>query len=155
MYEDFGSRLRTLRQARKMTQAGLADRGGIAPRTLRYWEMGRHTPGIQELDSIMAAMALTPEERQALIALLPAGKVSKIVRASPTWTELAAPPGIGDLIRALRWRKRFSREQLADALGVHRITALRWEAGQLAPGEETRLRLCNLLDATPEEHAVF
>ena len=64
-----------------MTQAGLAERGGIALRTLTYWEAGRHTPGTQEMDSIAEALALTPEERQELLALLPAGKVSKIIRA--------------------------------------------------------------------------
>ena len=90
-----------------------------------------------------------------MLALLPVGKISKIVRANPAWTALAAPPGIGDFIRALRWRRRFSQGQLAVALGVHRATAARWEEGQATPGEETRLRLCDLLGATPEERALL
>lgn len=153
MEEDFGSQLRAYRQARKMTQAGLSEQGSVSLRALAYWEAGRHTPGIQELDSIAAAMRLTPEERRTLIVLLPTGKVSKLVRALPAWADTAPPPGIGDLIRALRWRKRCSQGQMSRALGAHRSTVSRWEEGQAAPNEETRLRLCVLLDALPEERA--
>ena len=153
--ETFGSRLRALRQARRLTQAHLAARSGVALRTLAYWEAGQHIPGHQELDSIVRALQLTLEERQALTALLPVGKVGRVVRAMPAWTGTAPPPGTGDLIRALRWRRRLSREQLAGALGVHRTTVKRWEEWQAVPSAETKMRLCSVLDALPAERAVL
>ena len=151
----FGNRVKTLRRGRKMTQAQLAAKIGVTLRALVYWESDEHAPGSQELGSLAGALQLTKEERQALIVLLPTGKAGKLARVMPVWADLAPPPGTGDLIRALRWRKRFSPEQLAHALGVHRTTVLRWEASQAAPNEETRLRLCDVLGAFPAERAVL
>ena len=155
MEEGFGKRLGMLRQERKITQAQMAARSGVALRTLAYWEAGSHLPGSHEMDSLAQALELTPEEKQGLFALLPVGKAGKIARATPAWADILPPPGVGDLIRALRWRKRFSTEQLARALGVHRTTVIRWEEAHAAPGEETRLRLCDVLDALPEERAAL
>ena len=153
--EDFSGLLRAYRKQRRLTQAQFASRIGVTLRALAYWEAGSHFPGNQELEGIANALQLTPEERQALMALLPTSKAGKLVRAMPAWSDITAPPGIGDLIRALRWRKRLSREQAARALGVHRTTLTHWEEGRAAPNEETRLRLCAALDALPPERAVL
>lgn len=153
--EDFASRLKALRLGRKMTQAQLAARSGVTLRALAYWEAGRHAPGSQELNGVADALQLTAEERQALVALLPAGKAAKLIQVLPAWSDIAPPPGIGDLIRALRWRKRMLPEQLAHALGVNRTTIVRWENAKTVPGEEMRLRLCDTLDALPPERAVL
>ena len=153
--EGFGRRLQAMRQQRGLTQAQLAERSGVALRTLAYWEAGRHTPHLPELDGTIRALGLTTEERQTLIALLPVGKAGKVIRAMPALSDIAPPPGSGDLIRALRWRKRLSRDQVALALRTHRTTVMRWESSQTVPNEETRLRLCEALDALPEERAVL
>lgn len=152
--EDFGSRLRRYRQEKGLTQASLAERSGIVLRTVAYWEAGRHTPGVRELEGLVRALGLTPEERQALLVVLPVSKAGRVIQALPALSDLA-PPGIGDLIRALRWRRRLSREELARSLGVHRTTVRRWEEAQVIPGEEARLRLCDLLGVFPEERAVL
>ena len=153
--ESFDDRLRALRLQRKMTQARLAAQSGVTLRTYAYWEAGEHAPGIQELDSLVRALGLTPQERQAFVALLPPAKIGRIVRTVPDRGDILAPPGTGDLIRALRWRKRMSRDALALALGVHRSTVARWEDAHTVPGEETRLRLCDALGAFPEERAAL
>ena len=153
--EDFGSRLKAFRQNRKLTQAQLAEQSGVTTRALAYWEAGQHAPGNTELNSVAEALQLTLEERQALMALLPTGKAGKLARVTSVWSEIAPPPGIGDLIRALRWRKRWSREQLAHTMGVHRTTAIRWEEFHVTPSPETLTRLCDVLGALPEERAVL
>ena len=139
---------------RGLTQAQLAIRSGVVLRSVAYWEKGVHAPGIGELESLAGALNLTLEERQILLSFLPTGKISKIVRGAAVWADIA-PPGAGDLIRALRWRKRLSRDQVANALGVHHTTVMRWEEAQTVPNEETRLRLCDLLGAFPEERAAL
>ena len=151
---NFGSQLRAYRKMRGLTQAQLAARSGVVLRSVAYWEQGTHAPGIGELESLAGALNLTREERQILLSFLPTGKVSKIVRGATSWADIA-PPGAGDLIRALRWRKRLSTEQLARALGVHYTTVMRWEAARSVPNEEARLRLCDLLSALPEERAAL
>ena len=149
--EDFGRRLRTLRQGKGMTQARMAAQSGVAIRSVTYWEKGQHLPGSQELEGVAQALGLTAEERQALIALLPVSKAVKIARALPTWSAVSPPPGAGDLIRALRWRRRLSRDTLAQALGVHRTTLTRWESSRAVPDAESRQRLCDALGAFPAE----
>ncbi len=139
---------------RGLTQAQLAIRSGVVLRSVAYWEQDAHVPGIGELESLASALSLTREERQTLLSFLPTGKVSKIVRGATVWTDIA-PPGAGDLIRAMRWRKRLSRDQVAQALGVHPTTIMRWEAAQSVPDEEVRLRLGNALGALPEERAAL
>ena len=153
--EEFGRQLRAYRLKRKRTQAHVAAQSGVTLRTYAYWEAGQHTPGNQELEALVRALGLAPDERQVLITLLPAGKVGKLFRAKPAWTDMTAPPGTGDLIRALRWRRRLSRVELARALRVDRTTVARWEESRAIPDEETRLRLCEALDALPEEQVVL
>ena len=154
MEVNFSSQLRAYRKMRGLTQAQLAVRSGVVLRSITYWEQGVHAPGIGELESLAAALNLTLEERRTLLSLLPTGKVSKIVRGTTLWTDIA-PPGAGDLIRALRWRKRLTRDQVARALGVHPTTVMRWEAARTVPDEEARLRLCDLMGALPEERAAL
>ena len=66
----FAQGLRALRQKTRLTQSRLAQRSGIARRTLAYWEAGVSLPRIPELLAALSALAVTPEESAHLINLL-------------------------------------------------------------------------------------
>jgi DNA-binding transcriptional regulator YiaG len=53
------------------------------------------------------------------------------------------PPSIA---RAIRHEAGVSQQQVADELGVNRVTVARWELGERAPRGELRLRYIALLD---------
>jgi len=46
---DFGLRLRELRKKRKLTQKNVADRFGLHPNTIRYYENNTLTPSVENL----------------------------------------------------------------------------------------------------------
>ena len=50
----------------------------------------------------------------------------------------------GELV-AIRRRARLSQEAIARAVGVSRVTVLRWENGERAPSGEPAVRLAKLL----------
>jgi len=53
------------------------------------------------------------------------------------------PPAVA---RAIRDAAGVSQQQLADELGVGRVTIARWELGERTPRGELRLRYTSLLD---------
>ena len=53
------------------------------------------------------------------------------------------PPGIA---RAIRDAAGVSQQQMADELGINRVSLARWELGTRAPRGELRLRYIELLD---------
>jgi DNA-binding XRE family transcriptional regulator len=57
------------------------------------------------------------------------------------------PPSIA---RAVRDAAGVSQAQLADELGVHRVTVARWELEERSPRGELRLRYATLLEELQE-----
>jgi len=53
-----GSRIRTLRQARTITQSQLASAAGISRPTLANYEAGRQTMTVRALDAIARALGV-------------------------------------------------------------------------------------------------
>lgn len=49
----------------------------------------------------------------------------------------------------LRRRLRLTQEELAERLGVSRVTVARWETGKLVPGTESILKLSEVLGVSP------
>jgi len=65
------------------------------------------------------------------------------VRPPSTWT--------GPRIQALRWKYGLSQQQLADVLGVHRVSIGDWESREPAgPRKASICRLLDLLEADPD-----
>jgi len=56
------------------------------------------------------------------------------------------PEDIAEALRILRKRKGLTQENLAERLGVSRITVARWESGQRKPSTEQLLRLSKILE---------
>lgn len=75
--QDIGQRLARLRLARNVTQADLAERAGIAVRTLRRLEAGEPST----LDTFLRVAAVLDLE-EAILSALPAGDIRPIERVS-------------------------------------------------------------------------
>jgi transcriptional regulator with XRE-family HTH domain len=59
--EDIGTRLRTLRRARAMTQQQLSERSGVAVSTIVDIERGRAEPQIRTIRRLAEALDVSPE----------------------------------------------------------------------------------------------
>jgi DNA-binding transcriptional regulator YiaG len=54
------------------------------------------------------------------------------------------------IARAIRHEAGVSQQQVADELGIHRVSVARWELGERAPRGELRLAYIALLDELRE-----
>jgi transcriptional regulator with XRE-family HTH domain len=59
--EDVGTRLRTIRRARALTQRDLHERSGVAVSTIVAIERGEHEPQIRTIRALAAALNVSPE----------------------------------------------------------------------------------------------
>lgn len=59
---------------------------------------------------------------------------------------------VGDMISAFREQSGCSNEQIAQLLGVSRVTIWKWESGQTKPRTKARSRLEKLLNGTVEDY---
>lgn len=159
MEHDFGVALRTLRKQKALSQSALAERSGLALRTVSYWEAGQLLPRIPEFQAALQGMKATPEEAGPLLELLnaPRGlRFTETLRAEETAALLPGmAPGIGDLLRAMRARRGIKQHELAEQMRVSRRAVLRWESGENAITSENLERLCVLLGAAPEERSAL
>src|SRR5579884_1186691 len=65
-HSPLGALLRRYRETAGLSQEALAERAGISSRGLLYLERGRHRPYPATLRRLADALALTPQEREAL-----------------------------------------------------------------------------------------
>ena len=151
----FGHYLRELRQSRRLSQTGAARMAGIGRVTLNRWERDLQQPRVFDLQLFLDALGATPAERQHAFALLATPQARAQTRE--TLAQLGERRGIGplphggDLLRALRLRRGFSREEAARAVGVTARTLQRWEKADAWPSPALLQSLCYALGARPEE----
>ncbi len=159
MTESLGQLLRRWRQARGLSLRVLAERAQVGKSTLSYWEAGTFEPRLVELEATLTTLCVSPEERAQALALITAPRGEARRRALQNMPRLEAQlgpiPGNGDLLRALRHRKRWSLEQTAEQLRVSPGTLSRWEQGKTTPPQERLALLLPLLGALPQERAVL
>ncbi|MCW3055756.1 MAG: Helix-turn-helix protein, partial [Chthonomonadales bacterium] len=113
-----------------------------------------------ELESILAVLELTPQERVYALGLLPTPRGISLSRQEAQASvaqsvDLGPMPMLGDLLQAMRLRRGLSQSQMATALKIARTTILRWETTETLPSEENLERICALLEAYPEEHTAL
>jgi transcriptional regulator with XRE-family HTH domain len=152
-----GEFLRDLRKSQRLTLAQAGERASVSPVTLSRWETGQFQPRLPELDALLYALGVTPAQRTQALSLIDAPRAVARLREEaearlPDLVELAGhAPATGDLLRALRHRRRLSFEQVAAQMRVHSATVRRWEASEAAVPEERLAELCRVLGAAPEE----
>lgn len=156
--ETFGEYFRLLRKQSGLSQVKLADRAGVARRTIAYWEAGEREPRIPELEMVFAVLKSSTAQRAQAAGLLTASRGVRLARQETQADDipvLGTLPDVGDFLRTLRVRQGWAVEQLAQELGVTRSTVSRWERGQTIPSEEMLERAAVLLHALPEEQRVL
>lgn len=157
---EFGKLLQQWRKDRQLSQNTLARIAEVAPRTLRYWEIGERLPSNMELERVLTSLNATPWEKRRAYDLIPRPRIhelqKKLIPAPDAVSnEALLLPHLGDLLRSMRVRRNKTQEQLAVEMGVSATTLTGWETLRKFPSEENLARLCLTLHATPEEtHAL-
>jgi transcriptional regulator with XRE-family HTH domain len=152
-----GAFVRDLRKSRRLTLAQAGERAGVSFVTLSRWETGQFQPRLPELDSLLSALGVTSAQRTQALSLIDAPRAVAQLREEaqerlPDLVEIAGhAPAIGDLLRAMRLRRRLGLEQVAASLRVHPTTVRRWEGSEVAVPEERLPELGQLLGAEEEE----
>ena len=159
MENGFGLALRALRKQKALSQSALSEKSGLALRTVAYWESGERLPRTPELQAALKSLNAAPEEAAALLDLLTTPRGIRLAETTRT-EEMAqilpgVAPGIGDLMQAMRTRRRITQNELAERLRVSRRAVMRWEAGENQISGDNLERLCVLLGAAPEERAAL
>jgi transcriptional regulator with XRE-family HTH domain len=148
-----------MRTARQLSLNGLAQRAGVSKRTLSYWESGTYQPCLPELEAVLNALGATAEQREDAVARIGAPRAARHLRQQPqipvSAEEIGPLPCGGDLLRAMRHRRRLYLEQAAKGAGVSPGTLSRWEQGKVIPPPERLDALLTRLQAHPQERAAL
>ncbi len=152
--DSIGDWIQKARTAKGWSVSRLAREAGVAPSTVLRWERGLTRPSVPEMEAVLRALGTSEEQKRQVLLLLNATRAVKAL----DWVrdELKPydrPPLIGDVIRALRWRKGWSVAELAHALQVSERTIRTWEHSESLPSDELLHQLCFVLDASGEEAA--
>jgi transcriptional regulator with XRE-family HTH domain len=138
--------LKTWRTERGFSLSGLALKAGIGKATLSRWEAGQKLPRIAELESVIDALGVSSAQRhEALVSL-------EVPRALHRLRETNQDvPLRGDLLRAMRMRRRRTQTEVAAQIGVSQATLAKWEATEDWPSVERLHALCYALEAHEDE----
>ncbi|GBC91161.1 MAG: helix-turn-helix domain-containing protein [Fimbriimonadales bacterium] len=157
MARSIGAWIRQTRGRRGLSQHALAQRAHVSASTLNRWERELTRPSIPELEHVLHALGVSPEERLEALRLLDAPRALESLQQ---WTHQQphpsgepCPPLLGDLLGVLRRRRGWSVSQLAATLQVSERSVRSWERSQTLPSEEHLHRLCYVLQASAEEVA--
>lgn len=132
--EDFGKRLKELRQTAKITQSGLAEKLNLHPQTVSKWERGLSEPDIAQLGDLAAALGITLER------LL--GKAE----AEKSYIGNFQAEAFGKMLSELRAGRGESQGDLAAAAVASPDAVSRWERGITCPDIERLSALADHFD---------
>ena len=151
MQDSFPTQIRTLRVRARLTQAELARKSEVSRRTIIRWESGAASPWIPELQKVLDALETPDQERSGLLSQI------KTLRAAQANLSSAHHPTyrLAVFLRAMRRRAGLTSRQLAEQLGVHASSIVRWEGGELLPSADTVERLFDRLEVHPLEREAF
>ncbi len=153
----FGEWLKTTRTVRGLSVRGLAQTAGVGRSTLSDWETGKSLPRLPELEIVFDALQVSPSERQDILRGM---ETPRALRQSQGETALFCPefveragllPHGGDLLKAMRFRKRWTLQAAARRIGVRQTTLGRWERGEHFPDGERLQTVCFIYRASEAE----
>lgn len=157
MARSIGVWIRQARQRRGLSQHALALRAHVSSSTLNRWERELTRPSMPELEQVLQALDISPEEKLEALRLLEAPRalwtLQQLAQQHPHPSGEPYPPLLGDLLGVLRRRRGWSVAQVATALAVSERSVRSWERSQSLPSEEHLHMLCYVLQASAEEVA--
>ena len=115
----FGEWLKTTRTAQGLSVRGLAQKAGVGRSTLSDWEAGKSLPRLPELEATFDALGTLAEQRQDVVRQMETPRALQRSQTDtalfcPNWVEqVGLPPHGGDLLKAMRLRKRWTLEEAA------------------------------------------
>jgi transcriptional regulator with XRE-family HTH domain len=145
--------LREQREAQGFTLRQASARAKLSPSTLSRWEAGACTPRVPELEGLLNALGVDPNDVLRILLSLDAPRAARAAR-SIAGDHSVAPSG-GALLKALRRKANLSLSELADSIGVSQSTISRWETSANHPSPQATEALMDRLKASPEEKACF
>ena len=107
---DFGTRLKSLRQARGLTQGALANHLGIKKPQISRWENQAHIPRPDTMSKLARALDVPPAALYQSVL--------------PTDSPVS---GLGPRLRSMRKQKGWTLRECAAAVGVSHVTVTHWE----------------------------
>jgi transcriptional regulator with XRE-family HTH domain len=147
--------LRTLRKGKRLTMETAAQQAGVHRATLQRWESGEVQPRLSELTSLLTTLDVTEIQKHRAVSLMEAPRALRQIRREVMQVaeqrEMPPLPHGGDLLHALRMRRRLSLEEIAARVQVTARTLRRWEKMEVWPSVEQLHRLCYALGAHEEE----
>lgn len=150
-----GDFLRTLRTSRRIGLTAAATAAGVHRTTLHRWEQSEVLPRLAELEALLSALQADAKQKRQALLLLDAPRAKNQVRAEIVrigdQLGIGTMPSGGDLLRALRLRRRLSLEEVANRIQTTSGTLRRWEKMEVWPSLEQLHRLCYALGAHEQE----
>jgi transcriptional regulator with XRE-family HTH domain len=149
--------LKTMRKAQGLTLVELAQRAGVTHPTLSRWERGVCLPRLPELEAVLKALKVSPAQRRQALKQMETPRAAlrldteRRQNAPEFLAQAGTLPHGGDLLRAMRHRRGWKLEDLANALSLSASTLSRWEQGDTWPSPERLHRLCSALSASQAE----
>jgi len=135
--------------------AAAARQAGLHRATLHRWESGEVQPHLPELNALLTALQATEAQKHQVVELVEAPRALRQIRQTVTRTSeqrgMPPLPNGGDLLQALRRRRRLSLEEVAGRVQVTARTLRRWEQMEVWPSHDQLHRLCYVLGAQEAE----
>jgi transcriptional regulator with XRE-family HTH domain len=145
--------LKEWRAARGLSLGSLAIRSGVHKSTLSRWESGKSVPFAQELENVLAVLAVPDELQRSIWKSLGVPRAARKL-AIPSSSESTIVSG-GSLLRALRLRAGRTQADVARAVGVSQSTVFQWERNDSWPSDAHLWQLCDALGARPGERCAL
>lgn len=128
--ENFGEKLKRLREERNLSQKELGDKmGGITQQTIAQYEKKETVPKIETVSKIADALEINPN----------------IFYSDFSQSVADDSGGIGEKIKAVRLQKGVSQAALAKCLGVSTAMICQYEVGKRKPKVETLSKIAGAL----------
>lgn len=130
---------------------------GLGKATLSRWESGRAYPDVSSLDLALGALGCGDDIRFLALSMIPKPRSVRAMHKADALGSIRLAevgsryPVGGDLLRALRLRKGWSRSQTGLAVGASTSAVAHWEQGLRRPSGDVLAGLARALGADPVE----